>query len=160
MSIKKMITLNILFSPGKPNNTHSSRKSKFEMFNSLYIFTPFEPVLQVSINNCWALFHEIQCIQWWVNIARKPKFRTYVTFKDTNEVKRYVLSFMNRKHRSYLAQYRCGILPLEIETGRWQNKTMEKRICKVCESGKVENELHFIFSLLYTIISEQHFYKI
>ncbi len=42
--------------------------------------------------------------------------------------------------------YRCGILPLEIETGRWQNKPVEERICKVCESDEVENEFHFIFS--------------
>ncbi len=55
-------------------------------------------------------------------------------------------SFMNRKHRSYLAQYRCGILQLEMETGRWQNKTVEEKICKVCESSEVENEFHFIFS--------------
>ncbi len=53
---------------------------------------------------------------------------------------------MNRKHRSYLTQYRCGILPLEIETGRWQTKPVEERICKVCESCEVENEFHFIFS--------------
>ncbi len=81
-----------------------------------------------------------------MNIARKPKLCAYVTFKDTYEVKPFALSFMKRKHRSYLAQYRCGILPLEIETGRWQNKPVEKRICKVCESGEVENEFHFIFS--------------
>ncbi len=87
--------------------------------------------LQVSINKWSALFHEIQCNQWSVIIARNPKLRTYVTFKDTYEVEPYALSFMNRKHtgRSYLAQYRCGILPLEIETGRWQNKPVEERIC-------------------------------
>ncbi len=28
----------------------------------------------------------------------------------------------------------------------WQNKPVEERICKVCESGEVENEFHFIFS--------------
>ncbi len=67
---------------------------------------------------------------------------------------------MNRKHRSYLAQYWCGILPLEIETGRWQNKPVEEKICKVCESGEVENEFHLFLVVLYTIISEQHFYKI
>ncbi len=81
-----------------------------------------------------------------MNIARKPKLRTYVTFKDTYEVEPYALSFMNGKHRSYLAQYWCGILFLEIETGRWQNKPVEERICKVWEFGKVENEFHFIFS--------------
>ncbi len=37
-------------------------------------------------------------------------------------------------------------MPLEIETDRWQNKPVQKRIRKVCESGEVENEFHFIFS--------------
>ncbi len=37
-----------------------------------------------------------------MNIARKPKLHTYVTFKDTYEVEPYALSFMNKKHRSYL----------------------------------------------------------
>ncbi len=54
-----------------------------------------------------------------------------------------LFSFMNRKHRSYLAQYRFENLPLEIENGRWQNKPMEERICKVGKSGEVENEFHF-----------------
>ncbi len=35
MSIQKLITLNILFSPGKPNNAHSSRWLKLEITNSL-----------------------------------------------------------------------------------------------------------------------------
>ncbi len=48
----------------------------------------------------------------------------------------------------YLALYWCGILPLEIETARWQNKPVEERICKVCDSGEVENEFHFIFSCI------------
>ncbi len=60
---------------------------------------------------------------------------------------------MNRKQRSYLVKYRSGILPLEVETGRWQNKPVEERKCKVCKSGKVENEFHFIFiCTLYTNI--------
>ncbi len=73
-----------------------------------------------------------------MNIARKPKLRTYVTFKDTYEVEPYTLWFII-ENWSYLAQYRCGILPLEIETGKWQNKPVEERIYKVCESGEVEN---------------------
>ncbi len=51
--------------------------------------------LQVSINKWSALFHEIQCNQWSVNIAKKTKLHTYVTFKDTYEVEPYALSFMN-----------------------------------------------------------------
>ncbi len=60
----------------------------------------------------------------------------------------YALSFMNRKHRFYLAQYQCEILfwSIEIETGRWQNKPLEEIICKIYESGELENIFHFIFS--------------
>ena len=55
-----------------------------------------------------------------------------------------------------LAQIRSGILPLRIETGRYQNikdnttkkmrkMKVEERICLICNSGAVENEIHFIF---------------
>ncbi len=63
---------------------------------------------------------------------------------------------MNKKHRSYLAQYRCGILPLSIETGRWGRILLEDRICKMCESLVVEDEYHFIFHCsLYNNIRDQ-----
>ena len=35
-------------------------------------------------------------------------------------------------------------LPLEVETGRWHNVPRENRICKLCDSGEVD-EVHFIF---------------
>ncbi len=52
---------------------------------------------------------------------------------------------MSRAQRSYLAQLRCGILPLHIEIERWQRTQLDKRICKVRNSNSVENEEHFIF---------------
>ncbi len=61
------------------------------------------------------------------------------------EVEPYAHSFMNRKHRSYLAQYHCGILPLSIEIGRWGSIPLEDRICKMFDTLVVENEYHFIF---------------
>ncbi len=96
------------------------------------------------MNSCWALLHELQCKQWLDQITRKPKLRTYVTFKNSYEVEPYAFSFMNRKHRSYLAQYRCGILQLSIETVRWGSIPLEDRICKMCDS-LVEDEFYFIF---------------
>ncbi len=90
-------------------------------------------------------YHELQCKHWLDEITRKPKLHRYVTFKNSYEVEPYALSFMNRKHRSYLAQYRCGILPLSIETGRWGSIPVEDRICKMCDSLVVEDEYHFIF---------------
>ncbi len=86
-------------------------------------------------------------------MQEKPKFHTYVTFKDTYEVETYALSFMNRKHRSYLAQYQCGILPLEIETGRWQSKQVEERVyVKFVKVVKEKMNFTLFLVVLYTII--------
>ncbi len=54
------------------------------------------------------------------------KLRIYVKFKKYFEVEPYILSFMNRKRRSYLAQFRSGILALQIDVGRWPNKNVEE----------------------------------
>ncbi len=63
---------------------------------------------------------------------------------------------MNRKHRSYVAQYHCEILPLSIETCRWGSIPLEDRICKMCDSLVVEDEYHFIFHCsLYNNIRDQ-----
>ncbi len=78
-----------------------------------------------------------------------PNRRTYVKFKKRFEVEPYILSFMNRKRRSHLAQFRSGILPLQIEVGRWANKNVEDRLCLVCNEGLVEDEQHFIFHCNY-----------
>ncbi len=108
------------------------------------------------MNSCWALLHELQCKQWLDEMIKKPKLRTYITFKNSYEVESHTLSFMNRKHRSYLAQYRCGILPLSIETGRWGSIPLEDRNCKMCDSLVVEDEYHFIFHCsLYNNIRDQ-----
>ncbi len=54
------------------------------------------------------------------------KLRTYIKFKNVFAVEPYVLSFMSRERRSYLAQLRNGILPLQREVGRWINKAVEE----------------------------------
>ncbi len=46
------------------------------------------------------------------------KLITYIKFKKVFEVEPYILSFMSRQCRSYLAQLRNGILPLQQDEGR------------------------------------------
>ena len=41
------------------------------------------------------------------------------------------------------AQFRSGILPLHIETGRFRGLDLSDRICPICES-EVEDEVHFL----------------
>ena len=45
--------------------------------------------------------------------------------------------------RSIFAQLRLGILPLEIETGRFRNIPSESRMCHFCKN-EIGDELHFV----------------
>ena len=51
---------------------------------------------------------------------------------------------MNRSDRSLLAKFRCGILQLRIETGRFNNTKLEERTCEICQSAQIEDEFHFL----------------
>ena len=64
--------------------------------------------------------------------------------KTKLEPEDYVLRLMSRYHRSTFAKFRCGILPLNLEVGRYRGIKAEDRICPVCKNG-VETEIHFLF---------------
>ena len=44
-----------------------------------------------------------------------------------------------------MARLLCGILPLELEVGRYAGVDKHLRYCRVCETGAVEDEIHFLF---------------
>ncbi len=82
--------------------------------------------------------------QWSKNVNSKPKLRTYKTFKYAIGPEPYVSGYLSRFKRSLLAQLRSGILPLNIEVGRFRNIKLEDRICSLCPLNVVESEQHFI----------------
>ena len=49
-----------------------------------------------------------------------------------------------RNHRSLISKLKVGTLPLNLEVGRWKDKALELRLCKVCDEGFLEDEAHFI----------------
>ncbi len=62
--------------------------------------------------------------------------------------------------RSLMAQFRIGILPLHIETGRFRDKRINKRVCLLCNTGEVENELHLLCVCTTYSNCRQHLYSI
>ncbi len=48
--------------------------------------------------------------------------------------------------RSVCAQWRCGVLPLAVETGRFHVISEENRTCHSCEAREVENEMQILFN--------------
>ena len=69
----------------------------------------------------------------------KPKLRIYREFKTNYGLENYIAFNLSRQERSYSAQFRCGILPLRVETGRFKNEPLSERKCT-----SVEEEFHFI----------------
>ena len=75
-----------------------------------------------------------------------PKLRTYIRVADFKADKIYLskpLSFIQRK---FLAKLRLGVLPLRIETGRYERprRSPEERLCTQCSRGNTEDESHFL----------------
>ena len=89
--------------------------------------------------------HSNYCDTWKTEVVNYPKLRTYITYKQEYCTELYVTLVNNRSHRSALAQFRSGILPLSVETGRFNNIPLEYRLCIFCDSNHLEDETHFLF---------------
>ena len=99
----------------------------------------------VDVDTAYSLLHEKTKENWSLEMCNAPKLRTYCTYKKEYETEPYVHCVVNRSCRSFLAQLRCGILPLKIETGRYQNIPTEFRLCEFCNQNACETEPHFLF---------------
>ena len=57
--------------------------------------------------------------EWRADVKSKPKLRNYEILKTDLQPANYLQSFMPKFKRSLLAQFRTGVLPSCIETGRY-----------------------------------------
>ncbi len=57
----------------------------------------------------------------------RNKLRTYRLFKDSYGVEAYCKLILPLHHRSAFARFRCGVAPLRIETGRYENIVENER---------------------------------
>ena len=65
-------------------------------------------------------------------------------YKVDNARADYVTMNISKYQRSLYAQFRCGILPLEVEVGRYRSIDLPERLCKQCNLMSVEDEIHFL----------------
>ena len=86
-----------------------------------------------------------QSDMWKQDVPKKPKLRTYCLFKETMDIENYIKYNLSSSERSAMAQFRFGILPPNIETGRFRNQALDERLCTLCEFNEIEDESHFLF---------------
>ncbi|XP_048587171.1 uncharacterized protein LOC125570132 [Nematostella vectensis] len=78
--------------------------------------------------------------------AQKNKLRTLKKFKLSHNLEDYLTDVKNIDHRIALTKFRLSNHKLAIKTGRYEKpyKKPNERKCLVCQTGKVEDEEHFL----------------
>ena len=71
------------------------------------------------------------------------KLRYYNLYKYDKTTEDYLLLNLTRYQRSIFAQFRYGILPLQIEVGRYRGVPLSDRSCQICSTA-IEDEIHFL----------------
>jgi hypothetical protein len=85
------------------------------------------------------------------------KLRTYKLFKEVFETEMYLSKNISSRYRSAFAKFRCGVAPLRIETGRYENKNVNERVCFICRD-QIEDEKHVLLDCpLYADLRESLF---
>ena len=75
---------------------------------------------------------------WREEVEKRPKLRVTEVYVEERTI-------LRREYGLYeLTKLRGGTNRLMTEKGRYLNLEVEKRVCAVCVSGKVEDEFHFM----------------
>ena len=78
--------------------------------------------------------------RWREGLQAKAKLRTYRTIKSKLRMEPY-LRFKNRLARYLITRLRSGTNFLRMETGRYEEESVEERLCRLCDD--VEDQKHF-----------------
>ena len=73
--------------------------------------------------------------QNWVEATTMPKLHTFIQIHDLTETKILVHKNLSRNQCSLLTKLKCGVPPLSLETGRYKDVPLDKRICYTCNMG-------------------------
>ena len=88
-------------------------------------------------------------VKFWKNgLNNSKKLECYKTLKKEYTCEQYLNIIDDPLQRRDYTQFRISNHNLMIEYGRYSNTKIpkENRLCLVCESGQIENEIHLIFS--------------
>ena len=113
------------------------------LFNSIGCSDLFHTANPCDISSAQTMINELDEENWNIN-RYKDKLRYYNMYKCNREKEEYLSYNITRYQRSLMAQFRFGILPLEIEVGRFRDIPLCNRICLMCNLNVVEDEIHFL----------------
>ncbi len=81
----------------------------------------------------------------WQEAHTMDKLVTFVKVHDIDNTKQVAKLNLPRRNRSMIIKLKCGVLPIAVEIGRFKNIKRELRVCRVCNGGMVEDEVHLMY---------------
>ena len=142
------------------------KRNDFEGTFSANIFD-----LKSTINSLQSTLSQKDQIKRKNQCKNLPKLRTYNQITDYTVDKCYLSKPLSFLQRRYVAKLRLGVLPLRIETGRYERpkKLPAERLCTQCTMGTTEDEVHFLLhcprhclfrNLLFSKIENDNFFDL
>ena len=138
--IPKQVLMNEFMKPCSWSN------DLYNVLKSVDMHQTFDVSSAVDINMFKERKSEKDIDIWHRKCENLPKLRTYILFKMDYDTEHYLKHTFHRGKKAVMAQFRCGILPLKIETGRFTNIPVQFRICEFCNSENVEDESHILLT--------------
>lgn len=121
-------------------------KQIFTEINCIDVFNNNVPIVNFKEFTDYAIKQllVVQKSKWLIDIKSKPKLLLYESYKDDYVTEKYCTINLKRYQRSLLAKLRLGMLPINIEIGRYNGIPREERWCVNCKD-EVEDEIHVLF---------------
>lgn len=104
----------------------------------------YRKVENVDLHSVKNLVTNECCTKWAEELTKYSKLDFLVQIISNFGVENYLAKNLDRYDKSLLSQLRYGILPLELETGRYKGLDRGARLCTLCNSNVVEDQLHFV----------------
>jgi hypothetical protein len=100
--------------------------------------------LHTSLNLDFKRFWSSEITKCVQNNSSGGRLKLFSNVKVVFGLEQYLLKIKNLKHRQLFTQMRISAHSLQVEKGRHNNTLREHRICRFCNNGSIEDEMHFV----------------
>ena len=102
--------------------------------------------VKIIVKQLEKLLYRAQLVSIEAECRSKPKLRTFITFKDFENIPPHVYKSLSFLERKMISKIRLGILPIRLETARYLRPILpeNERLC-YCHNGEPECEYHVLF---------------
>ena len=115
-----------------------------DLFSEINCDDLFYRVLPCDLDYVKSIITQNDTADWDLKRFSSDKLRYYNLYKLDKSPAEYTSMNISKYQRSLFSQFRAGILPLEIEIGRYKHIPLNERLCRVCNNGAIEDEIHFL----------------